>query len=153
MKSPHMAEMLTFLRSQSTEYVLRTYNLLAFADENFAREVMQLFTVGLTMLNMDGSPIKDPVTGHEILTYENEHVMSYARAWTGFDRQFGRGNIELSGGNPNRIDPMQLHAEWRDVYPKIHLENGYIGDGYPLCVDLPDKEFLRKGAKYRLLGS
>ena len=30
---------------------------------------------------------------------------------------------------------------------------GYIGDGYPLCVDLPDRMFLRTSARYRLLGS
>lgn len=32
------------------------------------------------------------------------------------------------------------------------MTDGYIGDGYPLCVDLPDKMFLRKNAAYRLLG-
>ena len=48
---------------------------------------------------------------------------------------------------------MKILPEWRDVFPKINLLGGYIGDGYPLCVDLPDKTFLRKGTKYRLLGS
>ena len=33
------------------------------------------------------------------------------------------------------------------------MENSYIGDGYPLCRDLPDKHFLRKGATYQVLGS
>ena len=40
-----------------------------------------------------------------------------------------------------------------DIFPKSNLFGGYIGDKYPLCVDLPDKDFLRKGATYRLLGS
>ena len=31
--------------------------------------------------------------------------------------------------------------------------NGYIGDRVPLCVDLPEKHALRKGAVYKLLGS
>ncbi len=30
---------------------------------------------------------------------------------------------------------------------------GYIGDGYPLCVDLPERAFLKKGAGYRYLGN
>ena len=105
------------------------------------------------MLNIDGTSIKNAETGHEILTYSNDHIASYARAWTGFDRQFTRGNIELAGGNPNRIDPMRIYADWRDIYPKINLEAGYIGDGYPVCSDMPERAFLRKGAKYRLLGS
>ena len=32
------------------------------------------------------------------------------------------------------------------------LGGRYIGDGYPLCSDLPKQHFLKKGAKYRLLG-
>ena len=35
---------------------------------------------------------------------------------------------------------------------KMDLHGGYIGDTYPLCVDLPKKHFLKKHAKYRLLG-
>ena len=33
------------------------------------------------------------------------------------------------------------------------LDSQYIGDGYPLCSDLPDQHFLKKGATYLLLGS
>ena len=33
------------------------------------------------------------------------------------------------------------------------LNKWYIGDGMPLCVDLPSKHFLKKGATYRLLGT
>ena len=36
---------------------------------------------------------------------------------------------------------------------QLGLNKQYIGDGYPLCTDLPDKHFLHKGATYRLLGS
>jgi hypothetical protein len=35
----------------------------------------------------------------------------------------------------------------------MDLDGNFIGDTYPLCDDLPSKQFLRKGAKYRLLGS
>ena len=115
---------------------------------------MQLFTIGTVMLNMDGTPKLDPTTGEQILTYTNEHIISYARAWTGFDEQNFRGNFERTGETqPNRIDPMQIVIDWRDILPKIDLKDGYIGDGYPLCSDMPDRSFLRKGASYRLLGS
>jgi hypothetical protein len=35
----------------------------------------------------------------------------------------------------------------------MNLYDGFIGDKVPLCVDLPEQHFLRKGATYRLLGS
>lgn len=36
---------------------------------------------------------------------------------------------------------------------QLGLDRQYIGDGYPLCSDLPQQHFLKAGAKYRLLGS
>ena len=53
----------------------------------------------------------------------------------------------------NRLDPMYIASVfWRDWFPKRGLNDAYIGDRYPLCEDLPEKPFLRVGAKYRLLG-
>ncbi len=110
---------------------------------------MQLFTMGLVQLNMDGSPKKDE-NGSNLLSYTNDDIMSFSRAWTGFTLQSRRGNIE---GRDNRLDPMRLEAEWRDRFPKTDTTSGYIGDTYPLCTDLPYDSFLRKGATYRFLGS
>lgn len=42
---------------------------------------------------------------------------------------------------------------YRDPFPKVDLYNGFIGDKVPLCDDLPNLHFLKKGATYRLLGS
>jgi len=111
---------------------------------------MQLFTTGLVMLNQDGTPMLDD-DGNTIQVYDNEDIMSFARGWTGFQRFIARGNIE-SRDSKNRLDPMYIVQDWRDRFPKTSLTNGYIGDGFPLCVDLPERMFLRKGAKYRLLG-
>lgn len=38
-------------------------------------------------------------------------------------------------------------------FPKSDLQEGFIGDRVPLCVDLPEKHFLRKGATFKLIGS
>jgi uncharacterized protein (DUF1800 family) len=52
-------------------------------DENYAREVMQLFTVGLVQLNVDGS-IKRDASNNPIPTYTNDDVTNVARAISGW---------------------------------------------------------------------
>lgn len=118
------------------------------------RELMQLFTLGLVKLNDDGTPVLDE-DGETVAAYNNEDIMSYARSWTGFERHEKRSNVEnfVPGPYSNRIDPLQINPAWRDVFPKNRLGGGFIGDGYPLCEDFPGKMFLKKGARYRLLGS
>ena len=110
---------------------------------------MQLFTMGLMQLNMDGSAKLDSYR-NTMLAYTNDDIMSLSRAWTGFDLQLRRGNME---GWDNRLDPMRIIPDWRDRFPKSDTTNGYIGDSYPLCSDFPSKSFLRQGATYRFLGS
>jgi uncharacterized protein (DUF1800 family) len=52
-------------------------------DENYAREVMQLFTIGLYQLNDDGTQKLDG-TGKPIPTYSNTDVIGLAKVFTGF---------------------------------------------------------------------
>ena len=44
--SPMMAEMLSYLESKSTQFVLEDEGTFAYPDENYAREIMQLFSMG-----------------------------------------------------------------------------------------------------------
>ena len=53
----------------------------------------------------------------------------------------------------NEVDPILIDGKWRDPFPKADLLGRYIGDKNPLCNDLPKRQFLRKGAVYRLQGS
>jgi uncharacterized protein (DUF1800 family) len=53
-------------------------------DENFAREVMQLFSIGLVELNIDGTPRLD-ANGRTIPTYDNTRITHLARALTGWN--------------------------------------------------------------------
>lgn len=48
---------------------------------------------------------------------------------------------------------MAVEGRWRDPFPKLDLDQNFIGDGYPICTELPTRHFLRKGATYRLAGS
>lgn len=52
-------------------------------NENYGREIMQLFTLGLAKLNMDGSPVLDQ-NGNAIPTYAQADVSALSRAFTGW---------------------------------------------------------------------
>lgn len=52
-------------------------------DENYAREVMQLFTIGLFELNSDGT--NRLVNGNPVESYTSEDVTGLARVFTGYD--------------------------------------------------------------------
>lgn len=147
-----MAEMLSFLGSKSKSYILKELHTVAFPDENYAREIMQLFSIGIHMLNLDGTHVLS-ADGKSIPTYGNSDIQNYARAWTAFTAQPTRSNIEMNWYEPNRMDVMKVIGPYRDPFPKMDLFGGHIGDNYPLCIDRPEKAFLRKGAKYRLIGS
>jgi uncharacterized protein (DUF1800 family) len=54
-----------------------------FLNENFGRELMQLFTVGVFMLNRDGTNKKDS-SGKPIETYTQADVQDITRALTGW---------------------------------------------------------------------
>ena len=54
-----------------------------FPDENFAREIMQLFTIGNWKMNEDGTYVKDATSGELELAYTNDDIEALARAWTG----------------------------------------------------------------------
>ena len=53
-----------------------------FPDENFAREIMQLFSIGLFKLNPDGSQVLDS-QGNAIPTYTNAEITEMAKIFTG----------------------------------------------------------------------
>ena len=131
-----------------------------FPDENFAREVMQLFSIGLLMLHPNGTRQLDSA-GQDIESYDSADVANFARVWAGYGTQSARANQELNNGasSVNFIDPMtqkvetgSLSQSYRDPFPKHNLLGGYLGDRYPLCSDAPDRDFLRAGAKYWYLG-
>jgi uncharacterized protein (DUF1800 family) len=81
--SPAMGYYLS-MRGSQKEQKDALGNVLRVPDENYAREVMQLFTIGLYQLNPDGSPRLDD-KGQPIPTYEQKDVAGLARALTGWD--------------------------------------------------------------------
>jgi uncharacterized protein (DUF1800 family) len=54
-------------------------------DENYAREVMQLFSIGVDLLKLDGTPQRDS-TGEPLDSYTQDTVTNLARVFTGWNR-------------------------------------------------------------------
>lgn len=75
--SPAMAEWLTYMRNRKGDP-----DKGRMPDENYAREILQLFSIGLIDLNMDGTP-KLGADGREIETFDNEDITGLARVFTG----------------------------------------------------------------------
>lgn len=87
-------------------------------DENYGREIMQLFSIGKWMLNVDGTRMKD-ANGEDIPTYGQEEVMGMARAltgwsWSGPDTSDIRWRGDLNNGVPTRdwVKPMQPYESY-----------------------------------------
>jgi hypothetical protein len=151
--SSKTGEQFSYAESSSTRLSWDTSGSLVYPDENYGREIMQLYTVGLHELNPDGTELLDEF-GRVSLTYTNLDILSNARVMTGFTFTARRGNVEeLFRSEKSRLDPLRIEVDKHDFFPKPALGGGWIGDRYPLCVDLPKHHFLHIGATYRFRGS
>jgi hypothetical protein len=72
-------------------------------NENYAREVLQLFSLGLYLLNPDGSPVLDG-SGQPIPAYTQEIIEGFARAFTGWTY------ATPLGATPQRHNPQYFQA-------------------------------------------
>lgn len=92
------------------------------ANENFARENMQLFSIGLNMLNQDGSPQLD-ASGNLVPTYTEAQVQAFARAYTGWTYATSTGGIptKFPNGTPNYLAPMVALDSAHDMTAKTLL--------------------------------
>ena len=87
-------------------------------DENYAREVMQLFTIGLNELNPDGTLRLDP-NGQPIQTYTQETIVQMAKVFTGWGyanaTPNATSNANLFRGSPADYEsPMMLWPAFHD---------------------------------------
>jgi uncharacterized protein (DUF1800 family) len=111
-------------------------------DENFAREVMQLFSIGVDELNADGTPRRD-AAGDTIDTYGNDDVMGLARVFTGWSwhaPQPGDDYFFAISTNPLKFadaaDPERDIRPMRS-YPQHHSpsEKRFLGTVVPAGTD------------------
>ncbi|MFY7888804.1 MAG: DUF1800 domain-containing protein [Spirosomataceae bacterium] len=76
---PAMGSYLTFLNNHATDIA---DGKQVYPDENYAREIMQLFSIGLYQLNTNGTEVKD-AKGKSIPTYTNADIAGLAKVFTG----------------------------------------------------------------------
>ena len=90
-------------------------------DENYAREILQLFTMGLVALNDDGTlagGVNDPDSSVEL--YDNHDITGLAKVFTGLDRRVSRAETK---NNPEAPEVLNSWREPMVVYPAKHAQN------------------------------
>jgi uncharacterized protein (DUF1800 family) len=110
--SPAMGEWLTYLRNRKGDE--RSGRM---PDENYAREILQLFSIGLIELNMDGTPKLD-AQGQQIETYTNDDIEGLARVFTGLSWVGGDFNSQPQDGD---IRQMVMYPEEHSELEKVFL--------------------------------
>jgi uncharacterized protein (DUF1800 family) len=91
--NPEMGEFLDMRRSTSGS-----------PNENFAREILQLFSIGTVELNLDGTPKLD-AQGKPLASYSQDTVNNFTRIFTGWN--FSNA---IGAGITNYRDPMSVRA-------------------------------------------
>jgi uncharacterized protein (DUF1800 family) len=113
---------------------------LAWPDENYARENLQLHSIGLLKLNDDGTNVLDRFEKN-IANYEQKHIFAAAKVWTSFKESFRRGNYEdrkrslhfvmqlhISGLTSTHSTYIFLHAGSVDYTTKSYLDPLQLND-------------------------
>jgi len=96
------------------------------ADENYARELMQLFTIGLEQLNLDGTTVRD-ADGTPVPTYDQNTIENYARVFTGW--HYANVDNFKWPKHKDYITPMQAYEEYHDTDEKTLLNGLKIPAG------------------------
>lgn len=96
------------------------------ANENYPRELLQLFTLGLTTLNANGTPVLDSA-GQPVPSYSEDDVKALARILTGWTYGDGNpGTAPTGAGATNFSVPMEAVARYHDVTAKT-----FLGEAFP----------------------
>lgn len=105
------------------------------ANENFAREMLQLFSIGVYELNLDGTERKD-ANGNPIPTYNQTTVENFARVFTGWTYPPVGGGVAVRNNGVNYEAPMQAVEANHDVNPKTLLNGVQLPANRTALADL-----------------
>jgi len=111
-------------------------------NENYAREILQLFSIGTFVLNQDGSRQLD-ANANPIPTYDQNTVEQFAKVFTGWVLAPAlSGPADIGGTVPNYRDPMVVHKDsqgredYHDRGPKTLLNGTQLPAGQSTDQDL-----------------
>ncbi|WP_051670364.1 DUF1800 family protein [Bryobacter aggregatus] len=126
--SPQMGKYLDLANSQKA-----TGNSMP--NENYAREVMQLFTTGLVLLNPDGTPQLDS-QGNTIATYDQTTVSQMAKALTGWTFPTPAGG-QMGGANWESFNApsMEVREQFHDKTAKTLIGGCAIPAGLTVAAE------------------
>lgn len=106
-----------------------------FPDENYAREIMQLFSIGLFELEPDGSFVRDG-SGDPIPTYDNDDITELAKIFTGLS--FDSPEYDFRQGQENWTEPMRMYQAYHEPGPKFLLRGKLVPPGQSGMRDIED---------------
>ncbi|MEP6955248.1 MAG: DUF1800 family protein [Chthoniobacterales bacterium] len=106
-------------------------------NENYAREVLQLFTIGLNKLNPDGTLLLDSQS-RPIATYDQNVVVGLAHVFTGWGFTPASGAPQYYFYPMNYRAPMLAFPDHHDTGQKRVLDNVVLPAGQTQAQDLKD---------------
>ena len=127
--SPAMGRYLSMLGNQKPDEALNIR-----PDENYAREMLQLFTIGLVQLNPDGTTIRD-AEGQPLPTFDQATIEGFAHVFTGWTFA---NSVTFDRPSFNYRQPMQPFEEFHATGPKTLLNSVALPAGQTARQDLED---------------
>ena len=106
-------------------------------NENYAREIMQLFSIGLVKLNADGSAVKDS-SGVPIPSYDQDTVEGFAHAFTGWTYAPRPGATSKWTNPKYYFGSMVSFPSHHDTVAKVVLDGKTLPAGQSPQKDLAD---------------
>jgi uncharacterized protein (DUF1800 family) len=104
-------------------------------DENYARELMQLFSIGLVELNLDGTAVLD-AQNQPVPTYDQAIIEGFAHVFTGWTWAFVGDFHQQWPPIASQWTPMALWAGLHDTGPKLLLNGVQVPAGQTAAQDL-----------------
>lgn len=93
-----------------------------FPDENYAREVLQLLSIGVYALQQNGN-FRRSAGGQLIETYDNDTIRNFARVFTGLSYAPSNGRDNFSRNPRYMFAPMKMYDDFHDKGEKTLLNN------------------------------
>ena len=106
-------------------------------DENYARELMQLFSIGLVELNLDGTVVRD-AQNQPVPTYNQQIIEGFAHVYTGWHFAGAPSFDQARANEFNQTVPMQLYPSKHDRGEKELLNGVVLPPGQTGDKDLAD---------------